>query len=85
MISNKKHPPKTEAEIKKFLSEHLGIEAEDLANDDYLKEDLHMNSLEISDFLHLLKEKGIDLNLSKINEIQTLQDIIDFTSENEEF
>ncbi len=85
MSDNKRVLLKNGVEIKKYLSEYLGIDSDDLANDDYLKEDLHMNSVEISDFLHLLKNKGVDLNLSQITEINTVQDIIDISSENEEF
>ncbi len=85
MSDNKRVLLKNGVEIKKYLSEYLGIDSDDLANDDYLKEDLHMNSVEISDFLQLLKNKGVDLNLSQITEINTVQDIIDISSENEEF
>lgn len=85
MINNKKVVLNKEIEIKKYLAGYLGIEENDLENDDHLKEDLHMNSLEIADFFHLLKDKGIDLNLSKIDEIESLQDIIDISFENEEF
>lgn len=85
MNNNKNHLTYNESEIKKLLSEHLGIEVEDIASDDSLKEDLHMNAVEISDFLHLLIDKGVDIDLSKIEKIHTIQDIIDITSESEEF
>jgi len=85
MTNNNKNLLISEVEIKKYLSEHLGIDAEDLTNDDNLKEDLHMNALEISDFLHLLSDKGISINFSQIAEIHTVQDIIDISSENELF
>jgi hypothetical protein len=71
--------------IKKMLSEHLGIGVEDIASEDSLKEDLHMSAIEISDFLHLLIDKGVDIDLSIIEKIHTVQDIIDITSEGEEF
>lgn len=74
-----------ESKIKELLSGHLGIESEDIASDDSLKEDLHMNAVEISDFLHLLVENGVDIDLSKIERIHTVQDIIDISSESDEF
>jgi acyl carrier protein len=85
MNNNKNHLTDNESRIKKLLSEHLGIESEDIASDDSLKEDLHMNVVEISDFLHLLMDKGVDIDLSKIEKINSVQDIIDISSESEEF
>lgn len=85
MNDEKNIQTKNELAIKNHLAEHLGVDIEDLSNEDYLKEDLHMNSVEISDFLHLLIDNGININLSKITEIQSVQDIIDVSTESEEF
>ncbi|KKR12016.1 MAG: hypothetical protein UT39_C0001G0071 [Candidatus Woesebacteria bacterium GW2011_GWA1_39_21] len=76
---------KVENIIKRKLSEYLGIDVEDIATDDSLKEDLHMSPAEISDFLNLLATQEIKTDFSEIQKIQCISDIIDTIVENEEF
>ncbi len=84
-MNGKSHLVENENKIKKLLSEYLGIGVEDVANDDSLREDLHMNAVEITDYLHLLIDNGIDIDLTKIENIHSVQDLIDISSENDEF
>ena len=74
-----------EENIKKHLAEYLGISAEDIANDDDLKEDLHMNAAEISEFMQSLKKIGYTVDLSNIATIETVSGLIEIISEEEEF
>lgn len=74
---------KTKIALKKLLSEHLGIEVEDIKDEDFLRDDLHMTSAEISDFLHMIAKK-YDIEFDDITLIETFQDIVDEISENSE-
>ena len=71
----------TEIKIKnivlKKLSEHIGVEVEDINMEDFLDEDLHLNAAEISDFLQKLSEEGIDIEESELESVETVSDLID--------
>jgi acyl carrier protein len=82
-MTNKK--PATEEIIKKHVAEYLGISTEDITGDDDLKEDLHMNPAEISDFMQSLKNIGFSVDISNIAAIETVSDLIGLISEEEEF
>ena len=82
-MTNKK--PVIEEKIKNHLAEYLGISSEDIAGDDDLKEDLHMNPSEISDFMISLKNIGFFVDLSNIATIETVSELIEIISEEEEF
>lgn len=70
--------------VKKRLSEYLGVDSDDISEEDFLKDDLHMNSAEISDFLHILDGTGLNVNISNIAAIESVGDLIEMISENEE-
>jgi acyl carrier protein len=82
-MTNKK--PEIEEVIKKHLADNLGISAEDISGDDDLKEDLHMNPGELSDFIQSLKNIGYSVDLSNIATIETVTELIEIISEEEEF
>jgi len=70
--------------VKHHLAEYLGVSDDDISVDDYLKDDLHMSFVDISDFMHHLKEIGITTNSQGVSKITTVADLIDLISENEE-
>ena len=70
--------------VKKRLSEYLGVDNDDISEEDFLKDDLHMNSAEISDFLHILEGTGLNVNIANIATIESVGDLIEMVSENEE-
>jgi hypothetical protein len=55
-------PNNPEATVKALLAEQLGVETEDLKDEDYLDEDLHMGPVEISDFVAKLQATGLDIS-----------------------
>jgi hypothetical protein len=71
--------------IKNQLAQHLGISDEDIDNDDDLKIDLHMNAAEISDFMQSLKNIGLSVDLSKISSTETVSELVETITEEEEF
>lgn len=64
-------------QVKKLLSEYLGIDPKDLEEDDSFSEDLHMNPANLSDFIENLKKEGIDTSSVNLLEIKTLTDLIE--------
>lgn len=53
---------KTVEDIKSTLADTLGIEPDDISNDDSLVEDLHMQISDLSGFFEKLKNKGYDIS-----------------------
>lgn len=66
--------------IKKLLAEHIGVEPEDIEDDDFLIDDLHMNPSEIIDFSEKLKEVGFDITRIDLMNVKTVEDIVDALS-----
>ncbi len=61
------NPGKT---IKIILAGLIGVEPEDIKNEDYLDEDLHMGPAEVADFLQKLQEQDFDMaGVEKISEL----------------
>ncbi len=69
--------------IKNLLSEQLGVEAEDISEEDSLKDDLHMSALEITDFLQQLEEAGVETSDIDLSEVDTVQDLSEALSAKE--
>lgn len=81
---NKSKPVKETpgTEIKKLLADYLGVELEDINEDDTLLEDLHMSASDLSEFVETLKSEGADTSSLIIEDIETVSDIIEsITSE----
>ena len=56
--------------IKIILAGLIGVEPEDIKNEDYLDEDLHMGPAEVADFLQKLQEQDFDTaSVEKISEL----------------
>ncbi len=66
--------------VKKLLAEHIGVEPEDIEDDDFLIDDLHMNPSEIVDFSEKLKEVGLDITRVDLMNLNTVEDLIDALS-----
>lgn len=64
--------------IKDSLAQFLGIESEDINDDDFFVEDLHMTASEISDFLFVLQGKGIDISKLDIKSIETVSELTEY-------
>ena len=72
---------KTKLTIKKLLADRIGTEVEDIKDDDFLSDDLHMTAGDISDFLHSIQEK-YEFEFDDIPGVETVQDLIDEISQN---
>jgi acyl carrier protein len=69
-------PDNIKETITNTLAECLGAESEDIKEEDSLTEDLHMRPTDISDFVNLLEEKGVDTSNLDMPNAQTVSDII---------
>lgn len=63
--------------FKKTLAEFLGVEIEDIANDDSLLDDLHIQATDLSDLIHKLEEAGFDTSDIDLTMTETVNDLIE--------
>lgn len=70
--------------IKKILAEHIGVEPDDIDDEDSLVHDLHMSPVDLSDFAEILQQKGFRVMADDMAEIETFEDLVDFASAHEE-
>lgn len=63
--------------IKRKLADYLGIETVDIEDDFSLTEDLHMKPTDLTDFIQILSEMGINTDALDFTEIDTFSDLIE--------
>ncbi len=69
--------------LAKALAEHIGTEEEDIKEDDFFFDDLHMNPTDLADFVHGLAELNIDTAKVNLEELETFGDLLEQLSLNE--
>lgn len=65
--------------IKRLLAECLGVESDDIKDDDSFKEELHMNPIVLTDFSQKLIENGYDteaIDFSEIDDLENLYEVL---------
>jgi len=62
--------------VKKALSEHLGIDPEDINDEDSFEHDLHMRASDVSDLIEILNSENIDTGKVDLMEIETVSDLV---------
>ena len=70
--------------IKRIIAEHLGVDVEDVQDEDHLTRDLHMSAADLTDVIEKLSTAGLDtdnINPQKIKTVKNLQESIDFKDE----
>lgn len=73
-----KNPNKdVSTKIKKLLSDYLGIEPEDIDDEDSLVADLHMKPTDLTDFIEILDTEGLDTTKLDLTEIETIGELIE--------
>lgn len=63
--------------VKRELSDYLGVNPEDIDDNDSLSLDLHMKASDIVDFFANLEKRGIDTSGISLTEIDTVAELID--------
>jgi acyl carrier protein len=71
----------TEENIKDIvitsLADFLGVTKEDITIEDSLSDDLHISPADLSDYLESLSSKGLNTNDLKMENIDTVGELID--------
>ena len=68
--------------VKKILSEFLGIEKDDIENDDSLKEELHMTAADLSELKQIIEDENISTTNLDFTQIETVEELIENLDEN---
>ncbi|MBI3396861.1 hypothetical protein HY045_00130 [Candidatus Woesebacteria bacterium] len=66
--------------IKGVIAVHIGVEAEDIHDDDDLREDLHMNASDLTDLVEKLGVSGFEITKLDLSIIETVDDLVDAVS-----
>lgn len=73
---NSKNPSTSTASlIKDLLAQSLGVDVEDINDDDSLTDDLHMSTSELVDFVESLRERGMDTSSLDLAGIDTVAEL----------
>lgn len=67
-------------EIKSLLAEHIGVEAEDIKDEDSFSIDLHMGPAELVDFSENLKKMGLDMSQIDFSTTETVGELLEALS-----
>ena len=67
----------TPTKVKEILAEQIGVEVEDLNDDDAFIEDLHMTNADLTDFTNKLEVQGVNPTEIDFAEIETLGELLE--------
>lgn len=67
----------TKEKVKRLLAEHIGVEPEDINDDDSFIEDLHMNPSELVDFSQKLEEAGFEISRVNFTDLEKVEDLVE--------
>lgn len=68
---------KLKRNIIKLLSEFIGADPEDINDEDLLREDLHMGSVDLNDFLVVLENNNFSLLDLDIADVETVEELVE--------
>ncbi len=68
---------KTKIQVKRELSDFLGIDMEDVEDDTVLTDDLHMDPTQLTDFMEILGKAGFATDDVDLTEVETFMDLIE--------
>lgn len=81
MTTKKEEDPKKTSSIselvKEVLATQIGVEPDDIDEEDLLSEDLHMSPTDLSDFVGSLATSGLDTKDLELTKIETVSDVIE--------
>ena len=84
-MKNKIKPNPIKKMVLTIISEHIGVDAKEIKDEDMFSEDLHMRATDLTDVLEKISQKGIDITKIDFENIETVGDLIDTLITEEEF
>lgn len=63
--------------VKRELADFLGADMEDIEDDTTLREDLHMDPANMTDFMAILTKAGMDVEGIDLTEIETFGELVE--------
>jgi acyl carrier protein len=72
---------KLKQKIKRELADFLGIGMEDIEDETFFVEDLHMNTLDMTDFMDILDKSGLEVLDLDISEVETFLDLVELIND----
>lgn len=69
--------------LAKALAGHIGTEEDEIKEDDFFSDDLHMNPTDLADFVHGLTKLNIDTAKVNLESLETFGDLLEQLSLNE--
>jgi acyl carrier protein len=76
-------PKDLKNQIKEALAEALGLEVEDINEDDSLTADLHMRPSDLADFVEKLDSLNLNTSKIELTEIETVGELVDSATDDE--
>lgn len=70
-------------QVKGILSEQLGIDNDDIKETDRFLDHLHMSPSDVSEFLEKISELGYDTSKIELSDFNSIEDIIEIISSQE--
>jgi len=67
----------SQVKIKKLLAEHLGVDPEEIKEDDYFSDDLHMSATDLTDFTETLSNSGFSTESLDLTSVETVGELIE--------
>lgn len=67
----------TTSKVRQLLAEQIGVEPEDLNEEDDFIEDLHMTNADLTDFTHKLETAGVNHDEIDMSENETLGELLE--------
>lgn len=70
--------------IKKTIADHLGVDLQDVNEEDAFFNDLHMNPTELYDLIETFSKDGYDIVPEEVANCETVSDLIDLIATKED-
>jgi acyl carrier protein len=67
--------------VKRELADFQGIGIEDIEDDTFFSEDLHMNPTEMTDFIEILGKAGLEVSDLDLTEVETFGDLVELIND----
>jgi len=77
---SEQNPQSLVDKVKEILAAQIGVEPDDIHEDDLLTEDLHMSAYDISDFVHSLEDSGFNTKDMDLANLESVSDIVEVLS-----